>query len=69
MTVMEEPTQYSLKEIIRTLQELSAKLDGDLPDDLPGDLLPEVAERLNLLRENERSLLDRLAEEREEHQN
>jgi len=65
VTVMEEPTQYSLKEIIRTLQELSAKLDGDLP----GDLLPEVAERLNLLRENVRSLLDRLAEEREEHQN
>ncbi len=61
--VMDE-SESGRKRIIEALEELQAALEGKLP----GDLLPEVADKVSPLRDNVRSLLERLRKEPEEQQ-
>jgi hypothetical protein len=57
-----EETESSREKIIEALEELSAALGGTTP----GELLPEVADKVRPLRDNVRSLLKQLRQEREE---
>jgi len=57
-----EESEFSRGKIIEALEELHAALESTLPD----DLLPEVAEKVMPLRDNVRSLLERLRQEQEE---
>ena len=57
-----EESEFSRGKIIKALEELHAALESTLPD----DLLPEVAEKVMPLRDNVRSLLERLRQEQEE---
>lgn len=57
-----EESESSRKKIIEALEELNTALEGKLPD----NLLPEVVDKVKPLRDNVRSLLDRLRQEQEE---
>jgi|GEM_PF-2287288 len=57
-----EESEFSRRKIIKALEELNTALEGQSLDDLS----PEVADRVRPLRNNVRSLLERLRQEREE---
>ncbi|MCD6283625.1 hypothetical protein J7J84_08540 [bacterium] len=57
-----EESEFSRRKIIKALEELNTALEGQSLDDLS----PEVADKVRPLRNNVRSLLERLRQEREE---
>jgi len=57
-----EESASNRKKVIEALEELNTALEGTEP----GGLLPEVTDKVRLLRDNVRSLLERLSKEQEE---
>ena len=57
-----EESEFSRRKIIKALEELNTALEGQSLDGLS----PEVADKVRPLRNNVRSLLERLRQEREE---
>jgi len=57
-----EESEFSRRKIIKALEELNTALEGQSLDGLS----PEVADRARPLRNNVRSLLEHLRQEREE---
>ena len=56
---MEEPRGFSHEEIINALKGLYSAWEGDLPGDLP----PEIADKMERLRTEVKALLDQLLAE------
>ena len=56
---MEEPKGFSREEIIHALKGLYSAWEGELPDELP----PELADKMERLRTEVKALLDQLLAE------